>query len=166
MGSNSKPNKKYVAYVDGGCPGNGKNAKEMFGSYAVYDITAFNWEDEGVDHEALLSKKPLLCSLRASFMNTCGQVTNNVAELMAFQMALNAVLRSNILAEGTITFLMDSALTINQLKGIYNIKKLHLRKIHAQINQVMQKDVNRGLKEKINLEWISGETMKQTILEH
>lgn len=73
-----------------------------------------------------------------------GSATNNVAEYTAVIEALKWLKQSKINCQQpaspagglTINFYLDSQLIVNQLNGIYKIKKVHLRNLIIQIRQL------------------------------
>ncbi|MBI3397576.1 ribonuclease HI family protein [Candidatus Woesebacteria bacterium] len=66
------------------------------------------------------------------FSKFLGVATNNVAEYTAVLEAFNW-LESNKRFLEDITFVLDSELVVKQLRGLYKIKNLSLKKIYNQI---------------------------------
>jgi ribonuclease HI len=69
---------------------------------------------------------------------TIGIKTNNEAEYMAVIAALEEVVAQKIEAR-EISFVLDSLLVVNQLKGSYKVKQAHLQELLLQVRRLEQK---------------------------
>jgi ribonuclease HI len=174
-------NKKFAAYVDGGCPNNGKKAKTMYGSYVVYDITDMETHPSDPEiHSELLNAAPVFENLKFDLMarmygdNHAGyavkKVTNNTAEAMSLLLLLTDLNAKQMLVPNTeIHIFMDSDLIMHQVTGIYKIKQQHLKNIHNNIRKILQQAHTRygeRVSELINFIKISGDTMKASRIAH
>lgn len=65
-----------------------------------------------------------------------GTATNNIAEYKGIHRALELAVQNNI---KKLTLKTDSQLAVRQLKGEYKMKAPHLKLIHAQCVQMIQK---------------------------
>jgi ribonuclease HI len=68
-----------------------------------------------------------------------GQTTNNVAEYSAIIDAFSWLLNNEIFSVNSfevIDFYSDSQLIVNQLKGIYKIKEIHLQKLAIKVKSL------------------------------
>ncbi len=126
----------YIAYVDGGLPGNGQahNGNQMFGSFLVK-------HRETGDIKVKKSRFPIY--------NQGSNSTNNLAEWRAL-LALVTELKALNIIDNTKIF-MDSQLVINQYKGIYRINKPHLKQVAQNVKALCQS---------LDLNWIPGTEMK------
>jgi len=162
--------RKYAAYVDGGCPGNGHHACSMFGSFVVYDTTHHIVD---VTHEGLREMEPLMENLRfdvsmrvPSDMFTGRKVTNNAAEALSIACLLIELREAKMLTPNNmVTVYSDSKLVINQLLGMYKVNHQHLRQIYKYIHTIMRPKKYNPWKA-LCIEWIPGETMKESRLGH
>lgn len=70
-----------------------------------------------------------------------GKVTNNVAEYSAVIMALEWLLSSPLVTNdySLITFILDSELIVRQINGVYKVKDIKLKKLHAHVTQLIKK---------------------------
>lgn len=64
-----------------------------------------------------------------------GIKTNNEAEYMAVIVALEEVINRKITPE-QISFVLDSLLVVNQLKGSYKVKQAHLQELLSKIRKL------------------------------
>ena len=127
------------------------------GSYAIYVA------EDGLTHEMLAAMTPTKLEHRLRFALNNVRPTNNVAEAMAVLSLLTELVRCSAINEDTkVVIYCDSELTINQLAGIYKVKNQALKVIHNNIQKLLS-----GLYTKnIHLEWIPGDMMKQTVINH
>ena len=173
--------KQYCAYVDGGCPNNGRQAQSMFGSYLVYDVTGkgFSHDTPGI-HEELKAHHPIFSNLNFDLtVKVLGdvpadskpkKVTNNSAEALSLLCLLMELDSQGVLSPNNkVIIFMDSELTMYQVMGIYKVKQPHLKVIHANIRKLfnkLKKKYGDGMKEIIGFHWISGDQMKETAIGH
>lgn len=124
----------YVAYVDGGCPGNGRPyAFPMFGSYIIYNKQG-DVVEENIKFDIHHPKR----------------WTNNLAEVMALESLLTRVNNSGY---HPIDVYMDSQLIVNQFNGVYRVKDASLKKVFNRMPKVSN----------LNLFWVSGDRMKEIL---
>lgn len=64
-----------------------------------------------------------------------GIKTNNEAEYLAVIVALEEVINRKITSE-QISFVLDSLLVVNQLKGSYKVKQAHLQELLLQVRKL------------------------------
>ena len=69
-----------------------------------------------------------------------GETTNNVAEYTAVIEALKWLLVNSINPVSLVNFYLDSKLVVCQLKGLYKIKKGHLRELVIRVRK-LEKDL-------------------------
>lgn len=154
----------YVALCDGFCTNNGKVGAQAGGSYVVYEIETPTPPDVTIIQQ---TQEPLLKDLRFTFKDV---TTNNVAEATSLLVLLSALIENKILApKNFVNILMDSELTINQVKGIYKITKPHLRAVHNRIQILITKykaDYGVRIWDSLKIRHISGDTMKMTAIGH
>lgn len=143
----------YICLVDGACSNNGKYEAEASGSFAIYE-TSYE-----VPADRLWDYTPIVHNKRFSIPLTGRQSTNNAAEAVALLTLIMELDRLGALGRHEILVYSDSQLTINQFYGVYRINNQALKKIHGQIKNALK---GRTIK----LAWISGETMKSTIINH
>jgi ribonuclease HI len=149
--------KIHYCYVDGACSNNGKVDAVAEGSYAIYVA------EGDMTHEMLSKMTPTKFEHRTRFALNNVRPTNNVAEAMAVLSLLTELKRLKAFDEGArVVIYCDSELTVNQLAGLYKIKNKTLKDIHAKIKTLLADQYTTN----IRLEWISGDFMKQTILNH
>lgn len=162
--------KQYIAYVDGGCPGNGRSADQMFGSYLVYDVTGI--PPDKIDHDDLWEQEPFVENLRFTIakMPDIPKVTNNVAEILSLYLLLTELLKRNIASpDDQIIIYCDSELVVNQMIGAYKVKHQHLRKAYKLITRLFDQYSEKhgaSMWDVVTLQWISGQTMKETRIGH
>ncbi len=157
---------RYLIYADGACPGNGKADARMEGSFAVYKIGAGE-----PDHAALALERPKWFFPRLSFLPAPGQrSTNNVAEACTLRQTMLWALKEGLFTEDNhLTICMDSQLVIYQFSGLYKTKSQQIREIYQSIYRAFKEHKEQtGIDpEKLfTLEWISGETMKASVIGH
>lgn len=68
------------------------------------------------------------------FGKKIGHATNNVAEYTAVIEALK-YLKAHV---GTITFILDSTLVVNQINGLFKVKEPHLRELLMKVRALEQ----------------------------
>lgn len=164
------PSKRYICYVDGGCPENGRSAQNMFGSYVVYDATDMDLKT--INHESTTYLPPVIEKLRFNIKPTFNvqRITNNTAEALSMYYLFSDILTEKILKPDTeIVIYSDSQIVLRQVQGIYNVTKSHLRTIYEWIYQALAKFAKRydyNLAENIVFTWIPGDTMKKTRIAH
>ena len=125
---------KYTAYVDGGCPENGRpQAVLMFGSYIIY-----NSNEEVVEKNLEFDvHHPKKC-------------TNNIAEAKSLEALLIRVKNKKL---WPIDVFMDSKLIVNQFNGLHRMKDIYIRGILTKLPNVKI----------MTLSWISGDRMKEVL---
>lgn len=160
---------QYLIYSDGGCPGNGRGATEMFGSFAVYDIPQ-GYSDSL--HDELILAEPRHFCHRASIAAVhphCG-ATNNVAEASTLHMAITWAVSHGLLVPGNVVhFCMDSEVVLKQFTGRYKTNAPHLRRLYHELYAMLRRHseaVGVDVEALMHFHHISGETMKKTILGH
>ena len=156
-------NKKYLAFVDGGCLKNGSHMAEAYGSYIVFDIT----ELQEIPHYTNISTELSSCleQIRFPIHHKSGRVTNNIAEAMSMFMLISSLYHLGYFKRGIITICSDSLLIINQLQGLYATKDSNLLTIHRQTYQIFRlitENLRTGqsLSDVLTLSKISGDDMK------
>lgn len=173
--------RRIAAYVDGGCPDNGRQAKIMFGSYIVYDLTGsfIDVQAPGI-HEQLFPLPTLLEDIRfdlTSAIKSAGVVrtspqktTNNSAEALSLLCLLSELGSKKLLVPGNeVTIFMDSELTMYQVLRLYQVRQPHLKAIHTHIQAIFAKHhgvYRTPLTDVVDFKWIPGDTMKQTKIGH
>lgn len=65
-----------------------------------------------------------------------GKTTNNVAEYSAVIEALNWLVINSVSSVSSVNFFIDSKLIVNQLNGLYKIKKSHLRDLIIKVRKL------------------------------
>lgn len=69
-----------------------------------------------------------------------GNTTNNVAEYSAVILALEWLLHdSKFLIPDSVVFILDSELIVRQINGVYKVKDLKLKKLHAHVAELIKK---------------------------
>ncbi len=101
---------KLFCYIDGSCIGNPGDAG--FG-IIVKDETDTILEMYG---------------------NYIGEATNNIAEYQALISCLELIEKYNM---DTVVIYSDSQLVVNQIKGLYKVKKEHLKKLFDKVQNIM-----------------------------
>jgi ribonuclease HI len=173
---------QYCAYVDGGCPSNGKNANMMFGSFIIYDLKdcSLNINDQNFHAALTFEQEPIIKKLRFNLtVSQCipkeveyaaKKITNNTAETLSF-LCLLIELKNNLILhkDNFVTVFMDSELVIKQVTGLYGVKQPHLKRIHQYISKLISEikmQFKCDITDLMHLQWISGEVMKQTVIGH
>jgi ribonuclease HI len=108
---------KFIVHTDGGSRGNPGNA-------AV-----------GIVIENEVGRKIV------NVGKTIGIKTNNEAEYMAVITAFSE-LKAHAKEIGTVEFVLDSLLVVNQLNGLFKVKKSHLQELLFQI-RVLENDLGK-----------------------
>lgn len=158
---------KFIALVDGFCQDNGSFWAVAGGSYAVFKVP-----DDQLCPPLHTLTDPIISNLRFTLHNVHGErvTTNNVAEAQAMLMLFQELLNSNIINPTTFTTIFsDSILTINQTKGLYKINDVKLKRIHSNIAELFKNykiKHNESIWNSMQLKHISGNLMKQTIIDH
>ena len=107
---------KLLAYIDGSSKGNP--------GQAGYGIVLMDGEGNKLE----------------TVSQYIGQATNNVAEYKALLGCLELIRKYR--ADFLVVY-SDSQLLVNQIRGIYRVKKLHLQRLHAKILEVLE---NRSIR--------------------
>jgi ribonuclease HI len=81
--------------------------------------------------------------LVTSFGKKIGETTNNVAEYEAVKVALEYLKKAGSRG-GELHFYLDSQLVVQQLSGIYKIKKAHLKNLFDAI-KLLEKEVGESV---------------------
>ena len=107
---------KYVIHTDGGARGNP-------GTAAVGVVI----------EKILVTEKGSQTNLVTEFGKKIGKTTNNTAEYTAVIEALKYFItqgeQSRPTKNDTLNFYLDSTLVVNQLNGLYKVKRSHLRSL-------------------------------------
>jgi ribonuclease HI len=152
-----------MAFVDGGCTGNGSQNGKAYGSYHVYDVTNI---PNITPQEAPLRGKLVLDSgridINANSWNT--RPTNNLAEAVSMMLLLTTLNNKGLMSpKNTVDIYCDSELVLNQLMGVYRTKNPSLLKIHQGTYDVIhkyEKQHNTSWHLNTSLNKISGDDMK------
>jgi len=156
---------KYYAYVDGGCPGNSHNATHMFGSYRVYG--PYEYTAERPAPGVLTQSEPCIRNDRFHIQGLdTGKTTNNMAEAMSMLNLFIELDQKFLTPDTQVVVCTDSQLIMNQILGVYNIKKPHLKKVYGLINNVADRFSSKhgvSMWQCLNFEWITGDEMKEVL---
>lgn len=161
--------KTYLIYADGACSANGKAYARASGSFAVYVVDTY---EEGKDYHYKLSRtQPLYHEARFDVPVIGGRPTNNMAEAQTLYSALIWACENGLLNNpGNVVHLcMDSLLVLNQFTGLYACKNSQLRDVYIKIYDLLRnktEEVGYDVEKLIHVHWISGDTMKASVICH
>ena len=155
----------YVLSVDGGCPKNGTHeADTMFGSFAIYKFKKPCIVNSDL-HKLLQRREPMFFVSRALLVST-KRNTNNLAEARTLQFVITWLYSRKLFKpDNKFHIVMDSKLVLSQFVGVTQVKNVHLKKIYMTIYNLLG-SLDYDVDSTINLHWISGDLMKQSVIGH
>ena len=150
---------QYLIYADGSY-----HDRVTDGSFAVYLIS--NSECVDLLHNVLKNEQPLHIARRIRFNGR----TNNFAEASILQSAIIWCCNNNVFEQDIkVHICMDSQLVLSQFIGLSRTNCKHLRSIYSNIYSLLRNKcdkLKKELDELVHFHWITGKTMKESIIGH